>query len=212
MSITSELDSRSDVIRNRIHLRTPVIPAKAGIQSVVGTFPMAREVNSCFRWNDGMAEFQFLANDAATVDSKLTRPPKLPERSADENSNNLAAVFGRRGRSAQGLGRADRFVDDVLDEIRIERFPRQGFSRRDELWGGIRRRHGEARCEAPARSVHTHCHGDSRQRVINRMPDAVLFVRSAPAATRGGDRHCRHNFVARFRQADDRLETRGAAH
>jgi len=40
------------VIWNQIPFETPVIPAKAEIQSVVGAFPMAGGVDSRFRGND----------------------------------------------------------------------------------------------------------------------------------------------------------------
>jgi len=43
-----------------------VIPAKAGIQSVGGAFPMACAVDSRLRGNDGTAERLCLANDTTT--------------------------------------------------------------------------------------------------------------------------------------------------
>jgi hypothetical protein len=56
------------VIWNRIAFESPVIPAKAGIQSVGGAFPMARRVDSRFRGNDRASERPVLANDTATQD------------------------------------------------------------------------------------------------------------------------------------------------
>ncbi len=48
-------------------IETPVIPAKAGIQSVVGAFPMACGVDSRFRGNDWTREGPCLAIDTTTV-------------------------------------------------------------------------------------------------------------------------------------------------
>ena len=53
----------SSVIWNGILFETLVIPAKAGIQSVVGAFPMACGVDSRFRGNDCAWEHPCRAND-----------------------------------------------------------------------------------------------------------------------------------------------------
>ena len=55
------------VIWNGIPFETLVIPAKAGIQSVGGAFPMAGGVDSRFRGNDCTWERPCLANDTSTV-------------------------------------------------------------------------------------------------------------------------------------------------
>src|SRR5439155_3550381 len=56
----------SGVNWNRIAFEAPVIPAKAGIQSVGGTFPMACGRDSRFRGNDFAWGRPFLANDTTT--------------------------------------------------------------------------------------------------------------------------------------------------
>ena len=56
----------SGVIWNRIAFEAPVIPGKAGIQSVGGAFPMACGVDSRFRGNDCPWGRAFLANDTTT--------------------------------------------------------------------------------------------------------------------------------------------------
>ena len=60
----------SGVNWNRIAFEAPVIPAKAGIQSVAGAFPMARGRDSRFRGNDFAWGRPFLANDTTTGFSK----------------------------------------------------------------------------------------------------------------------------------------------
>jgi hypothetical protein len=55
---------RSGVVWNRIPFALPVIPATAGIQSVGGAFPMACEVNSRLRGNDGTWARPYLANES----------------------------------------------------------------------------------------------------------------------------------------------------
>jgi hypothetical protein len=59
-------DFGGGVIWNRIPFETQVIPAKAGIQLVVGAFPMAWGVDSRFRGNDCTWEPPCLANDTTT--------------------------------------------------------------------------------------------------------------------------------------------------
>jgi hypothetical protein len=54
---------RSGVIWNIIPYETPVIPAKAGIQSVSSAFPKVCGVDSRFRGNDCGLEPPCLAND-----------------------------------------------------------------------------------------------------------------------------------------------------
>jgi len=54
------------VIWNGIPFETLVIPAKAGIQSVISAFPMACGVDSRFRGNDCTSERPCLANDTST--------------------------------------------------------------------------------------------------------------------------------------------------
>jgi hypothetical protein len=56
----------SGVIWNRITFGTLVIPAKAGIQSVGGAFPVACRVDSRFRGNGRASECPVLANDTTT--------------------------------------------------------------------------------------------------------------------------------------------------
>jgi hypothetical protein len=46
------LPADADVISDRVSFRTPVIPAKAGIQSVGSALPKVRGVDSRFRGND----------------------------------------------------------------------------------------------------------------------------------------------------------------
>jgi hypothetical protein len=46
------LPADAGVISDRISFRTPVIPAKAGSQSVGSTLPKVRGVDSRFRGND----------------------------------------------------------------------------------------------------------------------------------------------------------------
>jgi hypothetical protein len=58
---------------------TPVIPSKAGIQSLDSAFPEVCGVDSRFRGNDRDFERPFLANDTGTPslvkpDSMLVRP------------------------------------------------------------------------------------------------------------------------------------------
>ena len=50
-----------------IPFATPVIPAKAGIQSVIGEFPMACGVDSRLRGNDRTWERPCLAKDITTL-------------------------------------------------------------------------------------------------------------------------------------------------
>jgi hypothetical protein len=56
----------SGAIWNGIPFETMVIPAKAGIQSVRGAFPMACRMDSRFRGNDRAWERPYLANDTST--------------------------------------------------------------------------------------------------------------------------------------------------
>jgi hypothetical protein len=49
-----------------ITFETPVIPAKAGIQSVGGAFPMACAVDSRLRGNDGTWGRPCFSNDTTT--------------------------------------------------------------------------------------------------------------------------------------------------
>ena len=56
----------SGVIWNIIPYETPVIPAKAGIQSVNSAFPEVCGVDSRFRGNDCGLERPCLANDTTT--------------------------------------------------------------------------------------------------------------------------------------------------
>jgi len=58
--------SGTGLIWNRIPFDTPVIPAKAGIQSVGGEFPMACRVDSRLHGNDCARERACLANDTTT--------------------------------------------------------------------------------------------------------------------------------------------------
>ena len=55
------------VIWNGIPYETPVIPAKAGIQSVNSAFPRVCGVDSRFRGNDCGLEPPCLANDTSTT-------------------------------------------------------------------------------------------------------------------------------------------------
>jgi hypothetical protein len=59
----------SGVIWNIIPYETPVIPAKAGIQSVESAFPKVCGVDSRFRGNDCGLERPCLANDTTTAGS-----------------------------------------------------------------------------------------------------------------------------------------------
>ena len=59
-------DFGGGVIWNRIPFETQVIPAKAGIQLVVGAFPMAWGVDSRFRGNDRSFERDPMRNDTNT--------------------------------------------------------------------------------------------------------------------------------------------------
>jgi hypothetical protein len=56
----------SGVIGRRIHFETPVIPAKAGIQSVNSASPKAGGVDSHFRGNDCDFQCPGLANETTT--------------------------------------------------------------------------------------------------------------------------------------------------
>ena len=55
------------VIWDGIPFETPVIPAKAGIQSVDSAFPRVCRVDSRFRGNDCGFERPCLANDTSTA-------------------------------------------------------------------------------------------------------------------------------------------------
>ena len=68
----------SGVIWNIIPNRTPVIPAKAGIQSVDSVFPKACGVDSRFRRNDCGLERPCLANDTTTRAAAPSRNPRWP--------------------------------------------------------------------------------------------------------------------------------------
>ena len=59
-------------IWNGIPFETRVIPAKAGIQSIGGAFPMAGGVDSRFRGNDCPWERPCPANDTTTCSALLT--------------------------------------------------------------------------------------------------------------------------------------------
>ena len=56
------------VIWDGIPFETPVIPAKAGIQSVDSAFPKVCRVESRFRGNDCGSQRPCLANDTSTTD------------------------------------------------------------------------------------------------------------------------------------------------
>jgi len=57
---------------------TLVIPAKAGIQSVVGAFPMACGVDSRFRGNDRTWKRPCLANDTTTPGAAVSETTDRP--------------------------------------------------------------------------------------------------------------------------------------
>jgi hypothetical protein len=62
-------------IWNGIHFETPVIPAKAGIQSVVSLFPKTCGVDSCFRGNDCGLQRPCPADDTSAItQGHLARP------------------------------------------------------------------------------------------------------------------------------------------
>src|SRR5436305_10470964 len=69
----------SGVNWNRIAFEAPVIPAKAGIQSVGGAFPMACGRDSRFRGNDFAWERPLLANDTTTKARKRLNEGKRPD-------------------------------------------------------------------------------------------------------------------------------------